>query len=181
MLFHLCGKALTSAIAILTLAIAATHPAQAEGGAKESDCRIERQVFAKAACLEHVFAQRDLKMTQQIDDTLSRLQAATARELLAISRIYRDSQDNWRAEISQTCRDQNQDDRIGFELCKLSTQAERQDQLDLSLARAAEELGAPETYEVDIPDSVEILVPLPEGSEFGVETRLPLEFSISTD
>ncbi|MEM9060030.1 MAG: hypothetical protein AAGD13_06165 [Pseudomonadota bacterium] len=155
--------------------------AQVLRGNAEADCRVERLAFAKASCLEHVFAQRDLLMTQQIDQTLSRLQAATAAELREISALYSSAQSVWRDEVDDLCQQDNPGDPVGVEYCRLSAQNTRQAELDISLARAAFELGAPGRYDVDIPDSVEVLVPLPEGFLFGVETRLPLQFSIGTN
>ena len=163
-------------IALIALALFCS-PAQAGPDARQ--CRVERLVHARALCLEHVFQQRALRMAQLIQDTLSRLQAATAPELIRLERQYRSAQLNWHKELHGRCSTDHPDESVEFENCRLSGIAGREVQLAESLRRAAHDFGAPPEHRIPIPDEIEILVPLP--NDFGVETRLPLSLSIHPD
>lgn len=163
-----------SVIAAFLAFLFAVAAAPAQAGSAQDQCRVERQAFAKAACLEQIFEQRYLGMVQDIQDLLSRLQAATVPELLALGRQYDGAQARWRDEVAEACRDRHPSDTVGFQYCRLGTVEPREEQLALSLERAAEDFGAPPEYEVPIPDAIEILIPLPVDIPFGGEARLPL-------
>lgn len=167
------------ALVILLAMLMASFAAAA--GPRADSCRVERQAAAKAACLELVFDQKVLRMTQDISDLLSRLQAATAAELINLQRQYQSSQLQWQRELSQACRVRHKSDSIGFQTCRIGALDGRTEQLALSLERAAEDFGAPVEYEVPIPDAVEILIPLPVPIPFGGEARLPLMIPIAPE
>lgn len=142
-------------------------------------CRVERQAFAKAACLELIYDQAVLRMTQDIADLLSRLQAATVPELMGLQRQYQSAQAQWQQEVAQVCALRHDGDAVLFETCKIAAVQERATQVGLSLQRAAEDFGAPIEYEVPIPEAVEILIPVPVPIPFGGEARLPLLIPIN--
>lgn len=154
------------------ISLVAAAPASAYHGV--DSCRVERQDFAKAACLELVFDQEILRMTQDISDLLARLQAATAAELLSLQRQYDSAQAKWQQELRQACSIRHARDAVAFQTCRIGALAARAEQVALSLERAAEDFGAPVEYQVPIPESVEILIPLPVPIPFGGEARLPL-------
>ena len=159
---------------LATLLTAVLVASTACAGSSGNPCRVESLPTAKAACLELQFEQHVLRMSQQIDHVLSRLQAATASQLLALGQQYETAQSNWFEQLRSACTSRHPDDPVGFQNCRLGAVANRTDRLSLSLQRAAEDFGAPIDYEVAIPDSVEILIPLPVEVPFDGEARLPL-------
>lgn len=163
------------ATAIWMLAISAG------AGPTTDSCRVERLARAKSACLAQVFDQGVLAMAQDISHLVSRLQAATASELIALERQYWRAQANWQRAVDRACRTAHARDRVAFQYCRIGTLAEREAELALSLARAGEDFGAPPDYQVPIPDAVEVLIPLqvPVPLPGGGEVRLPLSVPIN--
>ena len=151
----------------------------ARAGLEERQCRVERVPEVRALCLEHVFQQRAVRMNQLVEDTLSRLQAATVSELIDLGKRYRVAQQTWHEELVDLCLARRPDDVVAFEYCRLSGIARREAQLAESLRRAANDFGAPPEYRIAIPDEIEALVPLPNS--FGIETRLPLSLPVNPD
>lgn len=168
-------RTLVLAAALLMAAIAAS------AAPSEDDCRVERLPNAEAACLELVFESRFLRMQASISKTLSGLQAATARELSAIGRTYESAQASWNAEVIARCRAEHPEDRVQFEFCRLDALYLREEDLELSLANAAVDLGAPDQYKAPIPRYVELLFPLPARLPFLGRARLPLLVPIDPD
>lgn len=154
--------------------VAAFAASSACAGSVASPCRTERLTFAKSACLELIFDQRLLQMSQQIDDVLSRLQAATATELLQLGRQYLSAQSTWIDDVERACDSRYAGEPVAYQTCRLGALPRREERLTLSLERAAEDFGAPVEYRIPIPDAVEILIPLPVPLPLGGEARLPL-------
>ena len=166
----------------LTLAAAlmvSASPAQADP--VEDDCRVERLTRAKAACLEHVFDSRFLEMQEAISQTVSSLQAATVSELTSLGRTYEAAQSVWKSEVRERCDAEHPDDPVSFEYCRLDAVYQREENLSVSLARAAEDLGAPAGFVAPIPEYVELLLPLPARLPFLGRARLPLLVPINPD
>ena len=160
--------------ACVTLIFAAASASLACAGSEPDACRVERSPVAKAVCLELIADQQFLKMSQQIDDVLSRLQAASSSELLQLDDQYRTAQLRWSQTVLEACTNRHAGDLVKTQTCRLSATSTRRAQLALSLQRAAEDFGAPAEYNAPIPDAVEVLVPLSVPLPFGAEARLPL-------
>lgn len=140
----------------------------------EDDCRVERLPRAHAACLELVFDTGFLRMQESISQTMSVLQAATVAELTALGRTYESAQETWTSEVAARCGSEHEADPVAFGYCRLDALYQREDDLELSLARAANDLGAPAAFEAPIPEYVELLFPLPARLPFLGRARLPL-------
>ena len=167
---------------LVSLTAALLTAATAAGAApSEDDCRVERLPNAEAACLELVFESRFLRMQDSISKTLSSLQAATARELQSIGRAYETAQANWNDEVIARCRSDHAEDRVSYEFCRLDALYQREEDLELSLANAAEDLGAPDQFKAPTPQYVELLFPLPARLPFLGRARLPLLVPINPD
>lgn len=146
---------------ILLLLWPASVGAQARGEPGFA-CLIERLDLARAACLG-VEADRVETGTQAL---LARatgdLQALSAQEIIAYEAALRSSQQRWRAGVVTACRLEADGDRVVFARCRLEETVARADLVAKTLDEARENLGAPAlTTGPDIPDSVEILIPLP--------------------
>ena len=163
------GSAIKSLLPIAALLVSAFT---AIGGSRTDACTVERQPFAKAACLELIYDQGVLGMAQDISHVLTRLQAATAAELISLQRQYDIAQSRWNQQVAHACWIRHRADAPGFQTCRIAALRTREDQLALSLDRAARDFGAPAEYEIPIPDQFEVLIPLP--NDFGVDARLPL-------
>lgn len=156
-----------AAVLLLTASIAFADPV-------EDDCRVERLPRAHAACLELVFDARFLRMQESISQTMSVLQAATVAELTALGRTYENAQETWVSEVAARCGAEHEADPVAFGYCRLDALYAREDDLKLSLARAAKDLGAPAGYEAPVPGYVELLFPLPARLPYLGRARLPL-------
>ena len=170
LLYGMRGKmraAAGAAVLVLAASIARADPV-------EDDCRVERLPRAHAACLELVFDTRFLRMQEAISQTVASLQAATAAELTALGSAYGNAQATWTSEVAARCRSEHEDDPVQYEYCRLDALYRREEDLKLSLARAAVDLGAPAGYEVPIPGYVELLIPLPGRLPYPGRARLPL-------
>ena len=144
-------------------------------------CRVERQVGALSACLEMALAQRVVKMSQQINDMLAQLQAATSGELRALQLQYDDAQDIWLERLAERCEVLSKADPVAFQRCRLSALAGREKRLALSLQRASDDFGAPLAYTFPTPDSVEIHIPLPIPLPYPGAAEIPLILPLSPD
>ena len=140
----------------------------------EDDCRVERLPRAHAACLELVFDARFLRMQESISQSMSVLQAATVAELTGLARTYESAQKTWTSEVAARCGSEHEADPVAFEYCRLDALYQRENDLELSLARAANDLGAPAGFRAPIPEYVELLFPLPARLPYLGRARLPL-------
>lgn len=164
-------------IAICAVCLAST----ATGGPTPNQCRVERQEGALAVCLELVFAQRVMKMTEQINTTLAHFQAATSSELRSLQNQYDFAQEIWLERLTENCERLASEDTVALQNCRLESLPQREARLALSLERASADFGAPVLFDIPVPENVEILIPLPVDVLLGGEARLPLLIPISAD
>lgn len=145
------------------------------------DCRAERQVFAKAACLEYAVSQEILAMDGLIVTTTSSLQAATAEELIDFEAGLGRAQKRWDLVASAACRESAGEDAVRFQTCRLAAAKSRRAQLETALADMRAEMGGAPALEVPVPDSVEVLVPLtvPGGGGPDKEVRVPFYLPVT--
>ena len=144
-------------------------------------CRVERQDGALAVCLEMAFAQRVVKMSQQINGTLAQLQAATSSELRALQLQYDNAQDIWVERLDERCEIATDGNPVSFQRCRLNALSAREDRVALSLQRADDDFGAPLVYSVPTPDSVEFHIPLAIPLPYPGAAKIPLILPISPD
>ncbi len=126
-------------------------------------CRIERFDEAYANCVDLIADTRELAMDDAIAKTLAGLQAATNPELRALQAQYESSQEAWRQAVAFGCGQAFLDAPRSGADCRIQAVIAREDQLALSLERLAYDLGGPETFDIPVPNEVEILLPLPPG------------------
>ncbi|MEM0987744.1 MAG: hypothetical protein AAGK00_02610 [Pseudomonadota bacterium] len=124
-------------------------------------CRIERLDQAYANCVDVLSDRRELLIEAAIGQTLSGLQAATGSELRALADQYRAAQDRWAAAVQMGCGQAFPDRPRARADCRLQATMSRANQVTMSLERAADDLGGPESLGIDIPDAVEVFIPLP--------------------
>ena len=143
-------------------------------------CRVERLDIAFAACVDHLSDQREALMEARIGQVLSSIQAATQPELTALETRYFTSQDLWRDRVGAACPKAFPEAPRARALCRLTAIIEREAQLRLSLARAADDLGGALPHEIPVPDAVEVLVPLPGVPNGPDQTvRVPLTIPVT--
>lgn len=149
--------------------------------AEPQACRIERLDHARAACLGYHADLVLLAMDEAVAGTTSTLQAAYADEILTFEAGLRRSQEDWLRKMETGCRRAAPDDPVGYQTCRLQAAKRRRARLDATLADLQERLGATPSPGFDVPEEVEILIPLgiPGGNGPDSEARVPLTIPIT--
>ena len=140
-------------------------------------CRVERMDQTYAACVDLISDGHAMAMEARIGQVLSGLQAPTQPELAALEARYEEAQRLWAARVRQACGDSFASAPRARADCRLAAVLQRRDQVLLSLARAADDLGGSVPFDIPVPDAVEVLVPLP-GSPNGPRHRVRVPLTV---
>lgn len=140
-------------------------------------CRVERFDFAYANCVNDIADRIEIEMAAHIGQVLSSLQAPTQPELAALEMRYTSAQTLWRDTVMSSCNEAFGQNVRARSDCRLAATLDRQSQLAISLARAADDLGGTSEYHIPVPDAVDVFIPLP-GSPNGPRQRIRVPLTV---
>ena len=146
--------------------------------ARAAECRVEPTARGRAQCLRHMADIAHARLDALIAGATADMSAATGPELRQFEAALRAEQARWRDAADATCRGAGTP--VAVEECRLAATRERLLTVRAQLAAARERLGLAPPLEM--PDEVEILVPLPSPPGGPpARTRLPFSVPVTTD